>query len=239
MSKAPPLYIKVANLMEENIRNGTLSHGERLPNERWLCEEYKISRTTLRKAIKVLIEQELVERRPNRGLYVTLSKFTSSPNRPFSIFQELQRNGIHPSSKILTFKRIKASMELANHMQCKLKENLIEIHRLRIADGVPFCIQILYMPERLFPQLNPWLITDRSLYDVMQTEYNVIVVKSHQVITTTLSSPYQSELLNISSRTPLLVSRSTKTSRNDDVVCYQTSYILTYVVQYSHKFKCG
>ena len=232
-----PLYTKIIAHVDEQIHNGMLKHGERLPNERWLCETYGISRTTLRKAIDALIIQGLVERRANKGIYVTYAKYKGAEERPFSIFQELQRSGVTPSTKILAFNRIKASAELSNHLQCLPKEPLMEIHRLRMADGIPFAIQILYMSEHLFPQLNPWLLTDRSLYDVMLAEYDIVVVESRQVITTTLSTKQQSEHLNTPVHTPLLVSTSKSISQNNDIVCFQHSFILTSVIPYSYKFK--
>ena len=48
------LYQQVANAIAESIREGEFQPGHRLPSERDLAEEYKVSRPTVREALTVL-----------------------------------------------------------------------------------------------------------------------------------------------------------------------------------------
>ncbi len=60
----------VREALLENIRNGSLPRGSRLPSERLLCEQFVVARTSLREALQGLASLGLIERRGNR-LYVT------------------------------------------------------------------------------------------------------------------------------------------------------------------------
>jgi GntR family hexuronate regulon transcriptional repressor len=65
------LYQQVANAIAESIREGAFQPGHRLPSERDLAEDYKVSRPTVREAMIALEIRGLVEARHGSGVYVT------------------------------------------------------------------------------------------------------------------------------------------------------------------------
>lgn len=65
-----PLHNEVAERLRELITRGDLAPGQRL-NERRLTEQFGISRTPLREAIKLLSAEGLIKLLPNRGAVVT------------------------------------------------------------------------------------------------------------------------------------------------------------------------
>ena len=67
------LHNKVLEQLRNHILSGNLEFGERLA-ERELCEQFQVSRTPLREALKVLAAEGFVELLPNRGARVR--KFT-------------------------------------------------------------------------------------------------------------------------------------------------------------------
>jgi GntR family transcriptional repressor for pyruvate dehydrogenase complex len=56
--------------LEEMIRTGTIGHEERLPPERLLAQQLRVSRTSLREALHELELKGLIDRRPGRGTVV-------------------------------------------------------------------------------------------------------------------------------------------------------------------------
>src|SRR5260370_18433793 len=63
------LHADVVTQLRDFIVEGDLSPGSRIP-ERELCERFKISRTPLREALKVLAAEGLIDLLPNRGARV-------------------------------------------------------------------------------------------------------------------------------------------------------------------------
>ena len=56
-----PLYHRVYRQIAREIESGALAPGDRLPSERWLCDELGVSRATVRRAIEELASDGLVE----------------------------------------------------------------------------------------------------------------------------------------------------------------------------------
>jgi GntR family transcriptional repressor for pyruvate dehydrogenase complex len=64
------LYEQIVQQVEESIQKGTLKPGNQLPPERELAQQFGVSRTAVREAVKALREKGLVEAYPGRGTFI-------------------------------------------------------------------------------------------------------------------------------------------------------------------------
>jgi GntR family transcriptional repressor for pyruvate dehydrogenase complex len=78
------LYEQIVQQIEESIAKGALKEGDQLPAERDLAQQFGVSRTAVREAIKALREKGLVEAYSGRGTFITSAT-------PRSIRQSLDR----------------------------------------------------------------------------------------------------------------------------------------------------
>jgi len=67
---SPHRHDEIVRMIEGLIRNGELRPNDRLPAERHLAESCKVSRNTIREAIKVMAEKGIVISRRGAGTYV-------------------------------------------------------------------------------------------------------------------------------------------------------------------------
>jgi GntR family transcriptional regulator, transcriptional repressor for pyruvate dehydrogenase complex len=65
------LYEQIVQQIEGSILNGALKTGDQLPPERELAQQFGVSRTAVREAVKALREKGLVEAYSGRGTFVT------------------------------------------------------------------------------------------------------------------------------------------------------------------------
>jgi GntR family transcriptional repressor for pyruvate dehydrogenase complex len=65
------LYEQIVQQIEESIEKGALKPGDQLPAERELAQQFGVSRTAVREAVKTLHEKGLVEAYPGRGTFIT------------------------------------------------------------------------------------------------------------------------------------------------------------------------
>jgi GntR family transcriptional repressor for pyruvate dehydrogenase complex len=65
-----PLSKKIADEIEKAILNKKLIVGDKLPSEHELCEQFGVSRTSVREAVKILITQDIVEVKKGHGIFV-------------------------------------------------------------------------------------------------------------------------------------------------------------------------
>lgn len=82
--KAEAYYIQLVTYFRNRIYNGDLSVGERLPTEIQLAEQHQISRGTVRQALKILVNEGLLERIPGRGTFVREIADILNPEQEFS-----------------------------------------------------------------------------------------------------------------------------------------------------------
>src|SRR5713226_2149834 len=65
------LYEQIVQQVEDSIVKGALKPGDQLPPERELAQQFGVSRTAVREAVKALREKGLVEAYPGRGTFIT------------------------------------------------------------------------------------------------------------------------------------------------------------------------
>ncbi len=65
------LYQQIVEQIEKRVVAGELKVGDQLPSERELGEQFGVSRTAVREAVKILREKGLIEVRAGRGTFVT------------------------------------------------------------------------------------------------------------------------------------------------------------------------
>jgi DNA-binding LacI/PurR family transcriptional regulator len=65
-----PLYQRIYDHLLEAVSSGKLSAGDRVPSEKELCEQFKVSRITSKKALELLSEQGVLVRFPGKGSFV-------------------------------------------------------------------------------------------------------------------------------------------------------------------------
>ncbi len=102
-----PLHLQLTEIMRDRIQSNYYPENLRLPSEREICEEFSVSRTTVREMIRQLKREGLVNVLAGRGAFV------SSPQREIAVHislggfsSDLQRAGKSPSSKLLSIELI-------------------------------------------------------------------------------------------------------------------------------------
>lgn len=73
------LYEQIVEQIEQSVQKGDLKPGDQLPAERELAQQFGVSRTAVREAVKALREKGLVEAYPGKGTFITSG--SSNPMR--------------------------------------------------------------------------------------------------------------------------------------------------------------
>ena len=81
---------ELATTLERRIVTGSLAAGELLPSERLLSEEYGLSRSMVREALRTLAERRLIDVVPGRGSFVRRASAEDSAERLTDVFDQRQ-----------------------------------------------------------------------------------------------------------------------------------------------------
>lgn len=207
-----PLYAQVEEVLKERLRD-EWQPGEQIPSEAQLCEQYQISRITLRHAIARLVNQGLLERGRGRGTFVRDTHLTAEVRSVSSFTEEISNLGMKAGSAIKTIERVAASFEYSEIFGIPEGDELIRILRIRTGDGTPIGIQETYLVGKLFPGLEEFLADNISLYSVLSTRYGVRPVEAMETYSVGLLNKDEAALLGAKSGVPVFkVARTTRTA---------------------------
>jgi len=96
-----PLYLQLKDLLASQVADGHLQPGDALTSERQLCEEFNLSRTTVRQALRELNQEILIRTVPSRGAFVAAPKLDLTVRVSLVGFtRDVRREGMSPSSRL-------------------------------------------------------------------------------------------------------------------------------------------
>src|SRR5882762_1546689 len=108
-----PLYEHDESVLAASIADGSLPPETQLPPEDGLIERFKVSRTTVRKAIQNWVERGLVEVRRGKGTFVTRPRITQELTELTGFVEDMQALGRHATAKILDQQVVAANQLVA------------------------------------------------------------------------------------------------------------------------------
>ena len=73
-----PAYVQLADILRQRIAEGEYHAGDRLPTEAELMRAYGLSPVTVRRAVKILVDEGSVTATPGRGTFVEAASIAAA-----------------------------------------------------------------------------------------------------------------------------------------------------------------
>jgi GntR family transcriptional regulator len=162
-----PLWVRAAELLREQVADGALPAGTRLPPERDLCRRLDISRVTLRRALLQLVEEGVLQPSHGRGWYVASDERKEWPNSLESFSETAARMGLVATSVVLRAETAMATFDEAEKLGVAPGAMLFHLERVRMLDQVPIAVDRSYVPADLAAGLEKIDFRGRSLYETL------------------------------------------------------------------------
>ena len=70
LDESLPIFQQIAQIIRNNIIEGILMEGERVPSENELSSFYNINRATVRKGLQTLADEEIIYKKRGIGMFV-------------------------------------------------------------------------------------------------------------------------------------------------------------------------
>ena len=197
-------YQSVYEQLRQDIKDGIYPVNSLLPNEGELEEKYHVSRTTLRKAIKILVDKKLIEVRQGRGTMVLDRKAIQSYNHVTSVTETLLKRGYKVEARGLFIDEAPRTEALSAQLQLSDKDKIVRIQRVQCADNIPVAIMTNYIPESLVPGILECTPKFDSLYRYLEEEYHFSIDRTEDLIYAGGCSFFDAQILQVRSGTPLM-----------------------------------
>ncbi|SHE70089.1 transcriptional regulator, GntR family [Seinonella peptonophila] len=220
--KSPlPLYYQLKEILLEMIENEELIPGDMAPPERELSEYHGISRMTVRKAIMDLVRAGILYREQGKGTYVAKPKPVHQLNQLLGFTEEMRGRGFDVQTKLLSFRRVPASRLLRKQLQLEQQvAQVIELVRMRYVDDEPYALERVWLNGERFRKLEPAMIEENSLYDVLKEHYFAAPHWARQTIEPIQLNREEAKLFSMPIGTLALLFCRTAYQANDEVLEY-------------------
>jgi GntR family transcriptional regulator len=214
MANYVPLYKQLAQILQQRIKTGIYSGGEKLPSERELSEIFKVSRITVTAAIQELEQNGLVIRKKGKGTFVTRPRIVGLSS--FGSFtSDILQRGMVPSSQIIEISTVLADENLVTHLGLELNEPCIKLSRVRFANETPVAVETTYLPAKLVPGLEKEDLEKGSLFAVLERRFGLHPSWSEGIFEAASARPDQAQLLKIKPGAPVLLVHRVTLDKND------------------------
>jgi len=211
-----PQHRILYELLRKHIIEGVYPEDSLLPSENELCSTHEVTRPTVRQALSRLANEGYIFKHQGKGSIVrALPKGIGI----LSIHGTTSGVGKHNLDTKLIRKPYASkwpedfSFELSD---LELETGCIILERTRIVDGSPVLYELSYIPNINIPRFTQKSFENRSLFDVMRSNYGIEVIGGQQKIMAINASTEIGQYLNIDPEAPVLkLERKIETSRKD------------------------
>ena len=205
-----PLYYQLMDILMGKIEQGELKEHDRLPSERELCEQYNVSRTTVRQTMQELEKEGLINKEHGKGTFVSPKVINQSLVQFYSFTEEMKKIGKKPSSIVLDFQTVSCESKVAKNMDLSVGELVFRITRLRLADGVPMMYETSFLPVKRFPDLTKEDLEQAPMYNLFRDKYQAIITRANERFKAVTTTEDEAKRLKMSTDEPsLLIERVT------------------------------
>lgn len=147
-------YSLVANSLRQRILSGQFKPAEQVPTERELCESFQASRITIRRALQILEDEMLVQRRQGSGTYVN-----STPSRKIPLLNtdasgSMALHAPELKRKLDRWKWQPASVEVAAALRIMTGDPVLFARRLDMLRGRPVAFDDVHLAQAAADRLQ-------------------------------------------------------------------------------------
>ncbi|AZO96359.1 GntR family transcriptional regulator [Halocella sp. SP3-1] len=234
-NKKLPKYEKIKLDLIKKINNSELKPNQIIPSENELCDEYGVSRVTVRKSIDELVLEGYLYKMKGKGSFVKAKSPAEGIPKIHSFTEAILHQGKTPSKLLISLTTSKPENKIADKLNINIKDDVYIIKCLYSSNGNPFCLNKSILPQKLFPKLNYFDLSNNSLYEILKSFYNLNFTRATQTINATTGNYYIYNKLNADVNTPLLKINATSFCIHDSqeipFEIYE-SFILTDIMSY-------
>jgi len=189
------------------LNDGTIHAGGALPSEPDLATRYKLSRTTVRRALARLEEEGRIVRHQGRGTYARQSYKPPALHLNLQdFFKELPALASRTASSVLRFE-IGPTPPALRELQPQLAPHALIVQRLHRFRGTPFALSTAYVPERIGERVPREAFDQSSLLTVLD-QLGRRTTKTEYTTTAVAADVVAAKRLNVQLGAPLLRNRA-------------------------------
>jgi GntR family transcriptional regulator len=223
----PPstLYARIEQAIATEIARGEYRPGDQIPTEDELLQRFQVSRITVRRAIQNLVNRGLLEIRRGLGTFVLSPRIEAELTKLTGFVEDMNTAGRKATARVVSQGVVAAPARVAERLQLAKGTKVMQIKRVRLADGAPISFDETYLPLPLGKQIVRNDLRLHPIFTLLEEEYGVPLVEADYELEAVIASKAVAAALEVRVGSPIFqIERTSMTTGNQPVDYEVLSY---------------
>lgn len=217
------LLLKIANIIKERIKNGTLKNGEALPSQKELSQIFSTSIMTARHALGILEEEGIISVVHGVGTFVSAPEYNTDEIGLQGFQNEMDRQKLSIQTAILEKKHDVVRSDL-NDVFSRKDITFSCLVRQRTLEGRPIILQRSWVASGNRAVVEEYT-EDKSLYSFFTDKTDIMIVKGKELVSPILLDGDEMSLLELDKPCTAFYSSRVSLNLNDEIVLFDEAFL--------------
>ena len=232
------LQYQLREVLLEKLNSGEWKAGEMIPSEHELCEEYGVSRITVREVLKELVQSGYLKRKQGKGTFVSKPSVEATLVSNYSLSADLKQKGISSEFKLVSLSIVDPSPSKKEFFELGDDDKLVEIIRTRTIKDEIYAWEKAYVPEKYLKDLSEEEIQNKGLYPSIKERTGLYPIEAEEKMEAVICPAYVAKQMNLPTNTAVFkIKRNTKSMNGYIEKC--ESYLVGQTYNIKHIIKNG
>lgn len=200
-----PMYYQLKQIIINSIENEEIKADEAIPSEPKLMKTYKLSRTTVRKALDELVNEGYLYKKQGKGTFVKGRGFKQGLIKLTGCSEDIKRYGLTPRPHVLDSCIKYPSKKVAKMLEISEDEPTFYMERVIYGDDIPINKNKSYIPYRLVPDIEKINFNEESLYKILEQDYKIKIEKAIRTVEAILANEEVALQLQVQEGAPVML----------------------------------
>lgn len=160
----------ITNEVRRRIVDREWRQGDRIPDEAELAVEFGVARATVNKALQLLAEEGLLDRKRRAGTHVTVNPARKTTLTIPIVREQIESAGLEYSHRVVAQKLSALPAEIATRMAIPKGRKLVHLRTVHYGDDTPFQLEDRW--------INPEAATGAEVMDFQRINANEWLVRN-------------------------------------------------------------
>ena len=215
------LYGEIEEAIATEIAQGEYRPGDQLPNEDALLQRFQVSRITVRRAIQNLVNRGLLEIRRGLGTFVLPPRIEAELTKLTGFVEDMNAAQRRATARVISKSIVVASARVAERLQLAKGTKVMQVRRVRLADGMPISFDETYLPLALGKRIVQEDLRLHPIFTLLEEEYGVPLVEADYELEAVSATETVAHALRVKLGSPIFQIERTSMTLNNLPVDYE------------------
>lgn len=214
-----PLHEQLREIIKERIMNG--QYINQIPSEKKLVDEFHVSRSTVRQAIKGLEKNGMIRKVAGKGTFVSHKPVQDWLGNLSSTNETIENMGMSPGARLVNAEKIELTGRLKEIIQL---DYAYRFKRIRYANKIPIGIENNYYPLHIGKELQKFDLNREAFYDLIEKEMRIPIKEAKQIIKAGILNKKDAELLGVKNRFGVLIAERKLIDQSNKFIEFEEAF---------------